>query len=232
MPPKRKLPSTIKESAATAADFTTSLQTPSERQKTMSMGKLAIPLGKQNTSKLRITSEWSPTSASSFPPSSITTFISGLSSYGFSNENCLMWFRSDLRLQDNPALSTASRIAHANSKFLFALYIISPQDWQLHDTAAIKVNFIMRNLKILKEKLAALNIPLVVETVEERKNIARTLTDICRIINVNHVFANIEYEVDEQQRDKECQSECETHNIKLEFFHDQCVTIPGSIVSK
>jgi hypothetical protein len=41
--------------------------------------------------------------------------------------NVVHWFRSDLRLEDNRALDSASRKARENGKALIALYIVSPQ---------------------------------------------------------------------------------------------------------
>jgi deoxyribodipyrimidine photo-lyase len=42
-------------------------------------------------------------------------------------DNVVHWFRSDLRLKDNRALSLASQKAQENKKGLVALYIVSPQ---------------------------------------------------------------------------------------------------------
>ncbi|MDF2530143.1 MAG: photolyase, partial [Gammaproteobacteria bacterium] len=54
-----------------------------------------------------------------------------------------MWFRADLRLQDNPALYAASL---ACGESLIAVYCLTPKTWQAHHAAACKVEFILRNL--------------------------------------------------------------------------------------
>ncbi|KAG9299378.1 hypothetical protein G9A89_014026 [Geosiphon pyriformis] len=146
--------------------------------------------------------------------------------------NCLMWFRTDLRMQDNYALSQASRQAVLHQRFLYAIFIISPQDWKLHDVAPIRVDFILRNLAILKNKLDELNIPLVVENVDKRKNIPETIMSYCDRYKVTHIFANKEYEVDETKRDITVDSLAKSHNVIFKLFDDQCVIPPGVLRTK
>ena len=69
----------------------------------------------------------------------------------------LIWFRNDLRLHDHAALWHA-----AQSRQCLALVILSPEQWQLHQDAPIKIDFYLRRLKILKQQLEALNIPLLI----------------------------------------------------------------------
>ncbi|KAF9326533.1 hypothetical protein BG006_010054, partial [Podila minutissima] len=77
-------------------------------------------------------------------------------------KNTLMWFRNDLRLQDNRALYAASmRSKVGQDSAVLALYLLSPEEWAHHDEAAVKIDFWMRNLVALKSELAALDIPLV-----------------------------------------------------------------------
>ena len=70
----------------------------------------------------------------------------------------LVWFRSDLRLEDNPAL----RNAFENSKKVHALYIFSNKQLIKHNEANIKIDFIIKNLFLLEKKLTKLNVPLTV----------------------------------------------------------------------
>ena len=71
--------------------------------------------------------------------------------------NGLVWLRSDLRIDDNPALSMAS----IECKKLFCVYLLADQEWKTHNNANVKLDFILRNLKSLSEDLKELNIPLV-----------------------------------------------------------------------
>ena len=48
----------------------------------------------------------------------------------------LCWFRNDLRVHDQPALSAA-----AQESATMALYIATPEQWRLHGDAPVKVDF-------------------------------------------------------------------------------------------
>ena len=67
----------------------------------------------------------------------------------------LIWFRSDLRLKDNPALKNAFE----HSKKVHAIYIFSNKQLKKHNEANIKIDFIIKNLFLLEKKLTELNIP-------------------------------------------------------------------------
>ena len=63
----------------------------------------------------------------------------------------LMWFRSDLRLQDNTALHHACKAA---DKGVIAVFAICPRQWADHDWGSMKVDFVLRNVRALSEDLA------------------------------------------------------------------------------
>jgi len=65
----------------------------------------------------------------------------------------LMWFRSDLRVFDNPALYNAVQysIEQGASAPIVGLFIISPEEWKQHDLAPIRVQFMMQSLVELKK---------------------------------------------------------------------------------
>jgi len=62
----------------------------------------------------------------------------------------LIWLRSDLRLQDNTALSAAAARGPT-----VAVYLLSPEQWLEHDDAPCKVDFWLRNLSELSSALGA-----------------------------------------------------------------------------
>lgn len=76
------------------------------------------------------------------------------------------WFKCDLRTRDNHALYLASEKAKKKGVPLIAMYIVSRQNFEAHLTATVRVDFILRNLEVLKADLAKFDIPLYVETVE------------------------------------------------------------------
>lgn len=67
------------------------------------------------------------------------------------------WFKMDLRTADNRALSMASAKAKEAGVPLIALYVVSPQDWEAHLTAAVRVDFTLRTLAVLKADLEKLD---------------------------------------------------------------------------
>jgi deoxyribodipyrimidine photo-lyase len=68
----------------------------------------------------------------------------------------LHWFRSDLRLHDNLALSAAQAAGP-----VVALYIATPQQWRTHDDALVKQDYWRRNLHVLETELRERGVPLL-----------------------------------------------------------------------
>ncbi|KIW69793.1 hypothetical protein PV04_02125 [Phialophora macrospora] len=141
------------------------------------------------------------------------------------------WFRCDIRTMDNRALHLASEKATRHGLPLLCFYLISPQDFEAHLTAPVRVDFILRNLVKLKEDLAKLDIPLYVETVETRRRLPSRLIELCTNWGANHVFCNAEYEVDELRREAALTRSCLDRGISFTVVHDTCVVQPGSLKS-
>lgn len=141
------------------------------------------------------------------------------------------WYKCDLRTRDNKGLYLASEKAKSRGVPLICIYIISPQDFKAHMTSPVRVDFILRTLGVLKEDLGKLDIPLYVETVEKRKAIPRRIFELCEEWGANHLFANIEYEVDELRRDAGMVRTGLEKGIAVEVVADTCVVAPGELSS-
>ncbi|KAI9802456.1 MAG: hypothetical protein M1825_002841 [Sarcosagium campestre] len=141
------------------------------------------------------------------------------------------WFKCDLRLQDNKALHLAAQKAKAANVPLICLHIISPQDYQAHLTAPVRVDFILRTLEVLKKDLAELDVPLYVETVPKRKAIPERILELARTWNASHIFTNIEYEVDELRREALLTRKSAESGIAFTAVPDTCVVSPGELSS-
>ncbi|EON95901.1 putative deoxyribodipyrimidine photo-lyase protein [Phaeoacremonium minimum UCRPA7] len=141
------------------------------------------------------------------------------------------WFKMDLRTADNRALSLAGEKAKEAGVPLIALYIVSPQDFEAHLTSAPRVNFMLRTLDILRADLAKLDIPLYVETIEKRKTIPKRIVDLMQEWGASHLFANMEYEVDELRREADMVRTLAEKGLSFEVVHDTCVVPPGSLTS-
>lgn len=139
------------------------------------------------------------------------------------------WFKMDLRTSDNRALYMASELAKGAGVPLIALYVISPQDWDAHFSAPIRVDFTLRTLEVLKADLEKLDIPLHVETVDKRKDVPAKIATLMKEWNANHLFANMEYEVDELRREAKMVEMLAESEKAFEVVHDTCVVPPGNL---
>ena len=68
----------------------------------------------------------------------------------------IIWFRNDLRIDDNPAM----RAACADSTEVHAIFLYSQGQLEDHNEANVKLDFLIENLKCLSNLLKELNIPL------------------------------------------------------------------------
>src|SRR5690554_4223937 len=87
----------------------------------------------------------------------------------------LMWFRNDLRVKDNSALSAAMLAGPT-----LALFVVTPEQWRRHDEAACKIDFWMRNLAALKAELQILGVPLLIRHAQTWDDIPAVLADSCQ----------------------------------------------------
>jgi len=137
-----------------------------------------------------------------------------------------MWFRNDLRIEDNPALTEACR---RSDRGVVAVFVCTPEQWRQHDWAPVKVDFIRRTLVELSEDLSSKNIALKILTAPNFRGVPQALVDLAQEYDCNALFFNEEYEVNEQQRDEAVSEQFESERGEVYTFTDQCVFRPGSI---
>lgn len=140
----------------------------------------------------------------------------------------LVWFRRDLRSMDNTALNAAL----ATGEPVVALYIATPEQWQKHHLAPIQADFIWRRLAVLQQELTALNVPLLYQQVDDFNAAANVVTQLASALNVTHVFANRDYEFDEQQRDQRTAQALAKVGILWSASDDKCLFAPGSVLTQ
>ncbi|EBV9865065.1 deoxyribodipyrimidine photo-lyase, partial [Salmonella enterica subsp. arizonae serovar 18:z4,z23:-] len=138
----------------------------------------------------------------------------------------LIWFRRDLRLQDNLALAAACRDASAR---VLALYIATPAQWQAHDMAPRQAAFISAQLNALQTALAEKGIPLLFHEVADFNASIETVKNVCRQHDVSHLFYNYEYEVNERQRDAAVEKALQS--VICEGFDDSVILPPGAVMT-
>lgn len=137
-----------------------------------------------------------------------------------------VWFRTDLRIADNPALSAAL----ANQEPTIALYVVSEAQWKKHHKSSIQIDLIKRRLLELEKELQEINVPLIIVSCPWFKNTSEQLTMLCNDLDITHLFANKEYEADELARDADVRSQLT--NIESHFYNAKCAVTVGKIINK
>ena len=141
----------------------------------------------------------------------------------------LVWFRRDLRLTDNQALYHAAK---ESKEGLVGLYVATPEQWKLHDDANCKVGFWIRNVRLLSDSLAALNIPLLIVECNKFDEAARLVARTAKDNECQSVFVNREYELNELNRDAAAEQACAAVGIDFRRFHDRIIVPPREISTK
>lgn len=137
----------------------------------------------------------------------------------------LMWFRSDLRVDDNTALYNAV-LDHGK---VAAVYYATPRQWSEHDMASVRGEFIWRNLESLRQALEKINIPLIVRCVPRFADIKTDLPSLIRELNCRSVFVNREYAVNEIRSDQTIAKMLAAMDVRWRSFDDATLLPPGSV---
>ena len=135
----------------------------------------------------------------------------------------IIWFRTDLRIYDNPALLSAL----SQCEEVVGIYIFSQTQWDLHNESNIKHDFLINNLILLEESLAKLNIPLVAINTESYKTLSKDLCSFLVDQKIDHAFWNNEFGYNETKRDQRAIEALEKVNIQTSQFNDQVIYEPG-----
>ena len=154
-------------------------------------------------------------------------------------------------VEDNRALTLASQFAQKHAIPLVVLFVISPGDYGSHDRSPRRIDFMLRNLKILKvmsfvrradaasesnpiqSDFQEMNIPLYVTSHRPRKEIPNRVISILQEWKATRVFANMEYEVDELRRDISVTALGRKNDtgIEAKFVSDKLIVEPLSLAT-
>ncbi len=138
----------------------------------------------------------------------------------------LVWFRSDLRTDDNTALAAAARDA---TRGVVGVFAVCPQQWQTHDWGDAKVEFVLRNVACLRERLLGLNIPLRIVTAPRFADVPAALQRLAAELDCDAVYANRELEVNEARRDAAVRAALERDGRTVRLFDDQTILPPEAV---
>lgn len=112
----------------------------------------------------------------------------------------LVWFRSDLRVDDNPALFHAAQDSQTP---VVGVYFLCQKQWQQHQVGINQQFLILKALRQLQEKLQGLGIPLIIIDAKDFSGISRQLKKLITHLKISDVYFNIEYPINERRRDKQ-----------------------------
>jgi len=135
----------------------------------------------------------------------------------------LVWFRTDLRVDDNPALNAALN----SSDQVYAIYFFSHFQWEAHSESNIKHEFLINNLNLLKESLKVLGISLIAINTQSYKTLPKDLSSFCVDYQIDHVFWNNEFGWNEAERDLASREMLKKISIQSSSFNDQVIYEPG-----
>jgi len=139
----------------------------------------------------------------------------------------LVWLRSDLRIEDNPALFYARKLSEC-----CCVFVITPKQWEQHNDAAIKLNLIYRRLKALQAELTELNIPLKTLYCDNYQEIPKALLKLAKTIKCTTLWFNHEYPLNESLRDKIVESTLAQQGINSKSFHGDLFHPPGTVKTR
>ena len=136
----------------------------------------------------------------------------------------LVWFRTDLRIEHNPALHRALE----SGDEVVALYIDCPGQSQQHGLGSRQLAFIQQNLQSLDQSLEALGIDLHRLECDLFEDIPEQMRSFCLQHQIDALFANRETGVNELRRDRAVRDAIEP---KFSMFEADCIVSPGKLVT-
>lgn len=141
----------------------------------------------------------------------------------------VVWFKKDLRVHDQTALYYAAQQCQQG---VIGLYIIDRSMWKKHHTSLIQIEFILKHLESLRIDLESLGIPLWIHEIDHTKNIPEFILKLTSQHQINALYYNREYELDETKRDQAVTDLLEKNNIACYAHDDQLILSPALLHRK
>jgi deoxyribodipyrimidine photo-lyase len=136
----------------------------------------------------------------------------------------IFWFRRDLRIEDNVAMSQACKNGFP-TKFIFIFDDNILGELPKNDA---RVNFIYNNLKIINESLLKNSSSLQIF----KGNPIDVFKDLLKKNKVNSVYLNKDYEPYAINRDNKIKDLCEQYGIGFKSYKDQVIFEENEIVKE
>lgn len=139
-------------------------------------------------------------------------------------QTTLLWFRQDLRLDDNPALQAAIQ----SGLPILPIFILddeTPSEWRIGGASRWWLHHSLHSLNESLKKIGG-------ELLLFKGNSQDILNKLVKENNVQHVFWNRLYEPYAIARDKEIKQNLKTHGLNVESFQALLLHEPWSIKNK
>ncbi|MBZ2167253.1 deoxyribodipyrimidine photo-lyase [Marinobacter sp. F4216] len=140
----------------------------------------------------------------------------------------LVWFRNDLRVADNPALTAACK----QNNGVQACFVVTPRQWQEHDWSPARVQFVIAHANALAEDLSALGIPLTFIQAQTFDDSVEKLEQFCREQGIVRLHFNEEYGINERRRDKGLKQRLDELGVDVCKYRDQTVAPVGAVLTQ
>ena len=137
----------------------------------------------------------------------------------------LHWFRKDLRLDDNTALSEAARDSGGD---VVPFYMSEPAVLGRPDMAAARVRFVLDSLAALSADIAAAGSHLGLGHGEAAAGVLRA----ARAVGAGAVYWNDEYEPQLRRRDDEVDQTLRAAGLGVKRFHDRLLVPPLTLMDQ
>jgi deoxyribodipyrimidine photo-lyase len=115
---------------------------------------------------------------------------------------------------------------------VYAVYILCEAFVERHQIAPSRVDFLRRNLVVLKSDLAQLSIPLILLRVATPEDIPHALLALAQRNACGQLFFNAEYPIDELSRDRAVVNLMRDTRLHCRRYHDRVVLPPGTVCNQ
>ncbi len=139
----------------------------------------------------------------------------------------LVWFRNDLRLADNPALTAAC----ASGEAVKALVCLTPAQWAEHNESEARIGYWQARLDWLEQALAEAGIELIRLSLQHFADCPQAILALAREQGVTTLHFNYEYPLNERHRDRAVCEALDAAGVVACGYHGDLIVPPGQVVT-
>tara|TARA_R110002073_G_scaffold252183_3_gene414748 strand:- start:931 stop:2277 length:1347 start_codon:yes stop_codon:yes gene_type:complete len=138
--------------------------------------------------------------------------------------NNLVWFRSDLRARDNPALQSALESGNTH-----ACVFLPVSQLKGYGHGERKIRFLRESCRKLSDDLGKKGVKISIVETDYFADQEKAIIDLCLNLGIRQVFWNNEYPLDERNRDQRLQLKLEAMDIQVRRFDGNLILSPSRI---